>query len=145
MPASESRATTETVTAETIRSGQEELILVVDDEATIRKVTQASLENYNYRVITASDGLEAIAIYAQQPQEIKVVLMDLKMPEMDGLTAMRALKKINPKIKLIATSGLAIQEKITAAELIGIKAFLAKPYTAEKLLLTLGQVIEAND
>ena len=145
LPASESIAATETRTGETIPSGQEELILVVDDEASIREVTKASLENYNYRVITASDGLEAIAIYAQQPQKIKVVLMDLTMPEMDGLTAMRALKKINPNIKLIATSGLATKEKINAAELIGIKAFLVKPYTAEKLLLNLRKVIETND
>ena len=144
LPASESIATIDSVTAETIRSGQEELILVVDDETVIREVTKSSLEAKNYRVITASNGLEAIAIYAQQPQEIKVVLMDLIMPEMDGLTAMRALKKINPKIKLIATSGLASKEKITAAELIGIKAFLVKPYTAEKLLLNLGKVIETN-
>ena len=144
LPASESITTTEIITGETIPSGQEELILVVDDEAPIREVTKETLENYNYRVITARDGIEAIAIYAQQPQEIKVVLMDLTMPEMDGLTAMRTLKKINPNIKLIATSGLATKEKMTAAELIGIKAFLVKPYTAEKLLLNLGEVIETN-
>ena len=60
---------------------------------------------------------------------------------MDGLTAMRALKKINPKIKLIATSGLITKEEITASEKIGIKAFLAKPYTAEQLLLPLGEAI----
>ncbi len=58
-----------------------------------------TLETHNYRVITAGNGLDAIAIYAQQPQEIEVVLMDLRMPEMDGLTAMRALKKINPNVK----------------------------------------------
>ena len=103
LPAAEEIATTETQTGETIPSGRGELILVVDDEAPIREITKATLENYNYRVITASDGLEAITIYAQQPQEIEVVLMDLIMPEMDGLTAMRALKKINPHVKLIAT------------------------------------------
>ena len=144
LPASESIAATETLHGETIPSGEKELILVVDDEASIREVTKASLENYNYRVITASDGLEALAIYVQQPQEIEVVVMDLIMPEMDGLTAMRTLKKINPKIKLIATSGLATKEKITAAELIGIQAFLVKPYTAEKLLLNLAQAIAAE-
>ncbi len=141
LPVSESRATNETITDETISSGRGELILIVDDEAAIREVTQATLETHNYRVITASDGLEAIAIYAQKPHEIEVVLMDLIMPEMDGLTAMRALKKINPHVKLIATSGMATKEKVSAAESIGIQGFLLKPYTTEKLLLHLKQAI----
>lgn len=143
LPAESEIAVTETITGETIPSGRGELILVVDDEATIREVTKATLENYNYRVITASDGLEALAIYAQQPQSIEVVLMDLIMPEMDGLTAMRALKKINPQVKLIITSGLASKEQVTIAESIGIKAFLTKPYSAEKLLLNLSEAISA--
>lgn len=143
LPAESEIAVTETITGETIPSGRGELILVVDDEATIREVTKATLENYNYRVITASDGLEALAIYAQQPQSIEVVLMYLIMPEMDGLTAMRALKKINPQVKLIITSGLASKEQVTIAESIGIKAFLTKPYSAEKLLLNLSEAISA--
>ncbi|MGK7949032.1 MAG: PAS domain S-box protein [Xenococcaceae cyanobacterium] len=144
LPVSAAIATTETITGETLPSGRGELILVVDDEAGIREVTKATLETHNYRVITASDGLEAIAIYAQQPQEIRVVLMDLVMPEMDGLTAMRALKKINPKVKLIANSGIPTKEKVSAAESIGIQAFLLKPYTAEKLLFHLNQAIVAQ-
>ncbi len=143
LPASEAIEVDEAISPKTIPSGRQELILVVDDEATIREVTKATLESYNYRVITASDGIEAIAIYAQQPQEIKVVLMDLMMPEMDGLTAMRALKKINSSVKLIATSGLATQENISAAESIGIQAFLVKPYTTEKLLLNFNEAIAA--
>jgi two-component system, cell cycle sensor histidine kinase and response regulator CckA len=70
--------------------------------------------------------------------------MDLTMPEMDGLTAMRALKKINPAVKLIVTSGLATTDKMIAVESIGIKTFLVKPYTAEKLLLSLAEVVAAN-
>ncbi len=143
LPASEEIGSTEIITGDTntMPLGQGELILVVDDEAPIREVTKASLEKHNYRVLTASDGIDAIAIYAQKSQEIQVVLMDLVMPEMDGLTAMRALKKINPKLKLIATSGTATKEKVSTAELIGIKSFLLKPYTAEKLLLHLNQAI----
>jgi PAS domain S-box-containing protein len=144
LPQSETTGETQTTTSHTIPMGQKELILVVDDEASIREVTQANLESYNYRVITARDGIEAIALYAQQPQAIQAILMDLTMPEMDGLTAMRALKKINPAVKLIATSGLATTDKMIAAELIGIKTFLVKPYTAEKLLVNLAEVIAAN-
>jgi PAS domain S-box-containing protein len=144
LPQGESTAETQTISDSYIPLGQKELILVVDDEATIREVTKANLESYNYRVITAKDGIEAIALYAQQPQEIQAVLMDLTMPEMDGLTAMRALKKINPAVKLIVTSGLATTDKMIAVESIGIKTFLVKPYTAEKLLLSLAEVIAAN-
>ncbi|MGL5941277.1 MAG: PAS domain S-box protein [Waterburya sp.] len=142
LPASAAITANEVIT-ETPLSGQQELILVVDDEVMIQEVTKATLESYNYRVITANDGIEAIAIYAQQPQAIAVVLMDLIMPEMDGLTAMRALKKINPNVKLIVTSGLATKENITTAESIGIQSFLVKPYTAEKLLFNLNKAIAA--
>lgn len=144
LPTSEVNAVPEIVTDETIFSGEQELILIVDDEASIREVTKVTLETHNYRVITASDGIEAIAIYAQQLQDIKLVFMDLTMPEMDGLTAMRTLKKINPQVNLIATSGLATKEKVTAAEAIGIQAFLVKPYTSEKLLLTFRQAIASK-
>ncbi|BAU63670.1 multi-sensor hybrid histidine kinase [Stanieria sp. NIES-3757] len=140
LPASEAIAGTQTMINDTIPFGKKELILIVDDEAPIREITKATLETHNYRVVTANDGIEAIAVYAQQWQEIEVVLMDLIMPEMDGLTAMLALKKINPRVKLIATSGLATKDQVTAAESIGIKAVLVKPYTAEKLLLILSKV-----
>ena len=83
------------------------------------------LVNDNYWVISASDGLEALAIYVQQPQEIKVVLMDLIMPEIDGLTALRALKKINSNVKLIITSGLATKEQVTIAHRINWHQSLA--------------------
>ena len=141
LPASQAIRETEETFDTTISSGREELILLVDDEASIREVTQASLEFHNYRVITASNGIEAIALYAQQSQEIAVVLMDLTMPEMDGITAMRILKKLDPDIKLIATSGMTTKENLTATELIGIESFLVKPYTLKKLLLNVRQAI----
>ena len=141
LPASQAIRETEETFDTTISSGREELILLVDDEASIREVTQASLEFHNYRVITASNGIEAIALYAQQSQEIAVVLMDLTMPEMDGITAMRILKKLDPDIKLIATSGMTTKENLAATELIGIESFLVKPYTLKKLLLNVRQAI----
>ena len=79
--------------------GNGELILVVDDETAICQVTKTSLETYNYKVVTANDGIEAIALYAQHKNEISAVLMDMMMPEMDGLTTIRMLKKINPQVK----------------------------------------------
>jgi two-component system, cell cycle sensor histidine kinase and response regulator CckA len=122
--------------------GNGELILVVDDEPAIRDITKTSLENYNYKAITACDGIEAIALYAEYRNEISVVLTDMVMPALDGLTTIRTLQKINPSVKIIAVSGLATSEKISAATEIGVKAFLAKPYTAQQLLQTINSVKE---
>ena len=124
-----------TRTCKTTEPAWTSLILLVDDEAPILEVTKTNLETHNYRVLTASSGQEAIALYGKHGSEIAAVLMDLTMPEMDGLTAMRTLKTINPAVKLIATSGMATPETLTAlVEKIGIKAFLPKPYTVKQLL-----------
>ncbi|AKG20775.1 hybrid sensor histidine kinase/response regulator [Calothrix sp. 336/3] len=121
-------------------TGNGELILVVDDEDSIRDVTKTSLETYNYQAITACDGIEAIALYAEYRDRISVVLTDMLMPSMDGITTIRTLQKINPGVKIIAVSGLSASDKVNAATDIGVKAFLCKPYTAKQLLQTISNV-----
>jgi PAS domain S-box-containing protein len=140
LPAAETEQT-EPEAKQDLLGGERELILLVDDEAEIREITKKTLETYNYRVLTASDGIEAIAVYAQDQDRIDAVLLDLMMPQMDGLTAMRTLHKINPNIKMIAVSGVTTKERTAAATEIGSQAFLAKPYRTEELLLTLRSVI----
>lgn len=120
--------------------GNGELILVVDDEDSIRDITKTSLETFKYKAITASDGIEAIALYAEHRNEISIVLTDIVMPIMDGLTTIRTLKKINPMVKIIAVSGLISSDKMNTVTEIGVKAFLSKPYTAKQLLQTIGTV-----
>jgi two-component system cell cycle sensor histidine kinase/response regulator CckA len=122
-------------------SGNGEMILVVDDEASIREVTRATLEAYGYRVITANDGAEAIALYTQNREQIGVVLMDMVMPIMDGLATIRALYKIDPHVKVIAVSGLRGNGRLAEITGTGVCAFLSKPYTAETLLKTLYSVL----
>ncbi len=122
-------------------AGRGELILVVDDELAIREVTKATLEAFNYRVLTASDGTEALALYAQQGNEIKVVLTDMMMPFLDGPATIRALLKLNPNVKIIASSGLADNGKAVEAGDLGIRHFLAKPYTADRLLKLLAEIL----
>jgi PAS domain S-box-containing protein len=124
--------------------GNGELILVVDDELSIREITEILLEVNNYKVLTATDGIEAIALYAQHKADISVVLMDMMMPEMDGLTTIQTLGKINPYLKIIATSGLTSNDKMAEAACAGVKAFLSKPYTALELLTTLSSVLKTN-
>jgi CheY-like chemotaxis protein len=76
-------------------------VLVVDDELAVRQITKESLEAYNYRVLLASDGVEAIATYVQEYAQIAVVLLDMMMPHLDTPATMRALQRINPAVKMI--------------------------------------------
>jgi PAS domain S-box-containing protein len=125
-------------------TGRGELILVVDDEDAIRQITKGTLETFNYRVVVAADGTEAVALYAQQRDEIKLVITDMMMPFMDGPATIRALQRLNPQVKIIAASGLGAQDKAAEATALGVRLFLPKPYTAEKLLKALAQVLGAD-
>ncbi|MCA1991707.1 MAG: response regulator [Coleofasciculus sp. S288] len=124
--------------------GHGEVILVVDDEAAIRDVTKTSLETYNYKAMTASDGIEAVTLYAEHRQEISVVLADMMMPFMDGLTTIRTLQKIEPQVKIVAVSGLVSEDKLSQVRHAGVKTFLSKPYTTQELLTTLHEVLQAK-
>jgi len=121
--------------------GHGELILVAEDEGSIREITSSTLEKYGYEVLTANDGAQAVALYAQNRDKIKVVLMDIMMPVMDGHASIRAIHKINPEVKFIAVSGLADKDAHGKFGSTQVKAFLSKPYTAHRLLKTLHEVI----
>ncbi|MEH2152422.1 hybrid sensor histidine kinase/response regulator [Nostoc sp.] len=123
------------------QKGHGELILVVDDEAAIQEITRTSLEDHNYKILVASDGIEAIALYAQNKDKISAVLMDIMLPSLDGLTAIRTLRKINPQVRIIASSGLMSDNKLSAVAAIGVNTFLSKPYTVNELLLSLQKVL----
>ena len=122
--------------------GRDELVLVVDDESSIRLITQQTLEAFGYRVLTASNGAEAVALYAKQPQQIAIVLTDMMMPVMDGAAIIRVLKTINPAVKIIAASGIDSQENLANATKVEVQDFLAKPYTAKTLLKLIREVLD---
>ena len=123
--------------AASLPHGTGELVLVVDDEEGIRKVTQQTLERYGYRVMLAVNGAEAVALYATHHREIAVVLTDMAMPVMDGSAAIVALKAINPEAKIIACSGHAVADGLAQALAEGVQHFIPKPYTAEDMLCAL--------
>ncbi|HEY9637718.1 MAG TPA: response regulator [Coleofasciculaceae cyanobacterium] len=114
--------------------GQQELILVVDDEAAICETTKTMLETYNYRVLTASDGIEAIALFAQHQDKIQGVLIDMMMPSLDGLAIIPLLHRFNPSVYVVAMSGLNSTEAVVQAESVGCQGFLPKPFTTRELL-----------
>jgi PAS domain S-box-containing protein len=144
-PAAESSLTTQAREERpNVPYGRGELVLVVDDEAAIREITRTTLENFGYTALTASDGTEAVALYAQNRDSIGVVLTDMMMPYLDGTATIRALQKINPTVKVIASSGLADDGKATEAGDLGVKTFLSKPYTAEDLLNAIAEVLAST-
>lgn len=135
-----------TFTAQSLElpQGHGELLLLVDDEAGIRETTKILLENYNYQVLTANNGIEAIELYAQYEHKVSLVLMDIMMPAMGGDTAIRTLQKMNPEVKIIGISGLISSEKLSQEMKMKTQAFLPKPYTAQELLHTIDLILSPS-
>jgi CheY-like chemotaxis protein len=122
--------------------GNGEMVLVVDDEASVRTITSQTLLDFGYRALTASDGAGALAIYAEHRNEIAVVLTDMTMPVMDGLNFIRVLTRINPAIKIVAASGLPPNSGSNRHVGASVKYFLMKPYSAETLLKTIRETLQ---
>jgi PAS domain S-box-containing protein len=141
LPATESPGNSEAVRAAELPRGNGECILIVDDEASVRQITQQTLEAFGYRVIVACDGAEALSIYAPRQAEIAAVVTDMMMPIMDGPALIQVLQRMNPKMPILAASGLVAEGQVARAARLGIKHFLPKPYTAETLLKNLKQAL----
>lgn len=124
--------------------GNGELILVVDDESSVRQITRQILETFGYRVVVAAEGTEAIAIFAAQQDSISLVLTDMMMPIMDGHGVIRVLMKMRPGVRIIAASGLTENHVVTKAISSGVKYFLAKPYTAQSLLTKIHEALTSE-
>jgi PAS domain S-box-containing protein len=122
--------------------GNGELILVVDDEDNISRVTKMILENNNYSVLCASDGPDAIAIYAKQMDSIKVVLTDIILPYMDGVSLIRAFKKMKPDMLFVASTGYGEPAHLAELQALNVTNLLNKPYDTQQLLKTLHDVLE---
>ena len=124
-----------------LAAGHGEVILVIDDEASIRQITKETLETYGYRVLTAGDGTEGVAIFVENKARISAVLTDMMMPFMDGSSTIRALRKIDPHTKIIAATGLAGSADPASLAEMGVRTILHKPYTAQKLLSAIGDAL----
>ena len=125
--------------------GHGETILVVDDEPNVLEATAKLLEQNGYKVLTCRDGAEAVEKCGESDAGIQVVLTDVMMPNMDGATMMRRLTEIAPGMCVVATSGLEKDERFDEMKELGLEAFLPKPYTPDKLLGVLRQVIDRSE
>ena len=131
------------VTAEMTR-GNGELVLLIDDEDALRKITGQTLESFGYQVLPAADGVEASTLYATHKDKIAVVLTDMMMPVMDGPATIQVLMRMNPQVRIIAASGLNVKDMVARATSAGVKHFIPKPYTAETLLRMLHTVLNSQ-
>ena len=123
--------------------GIRELILLVDDETEIAELASAMLTDEGYRVVLARDGFEALKIYQQIGNQIGLVILDFFLPVMDGDAVFDELRALNQDVAVVLSSGFAEQSKLGAMLAQGLKGFIPKPYTAEKLLEQVRSTIDA--
>lgn len=119
----------------------EGLILVIDDEEIIRQTAKSILEECGYKTIMATNGEEGIEIYKEHKDEIKAVLLDMVMPKMSGKQAFTEIYNINPDVKVILASGFKQDARVDAILQLGVKEFIQKPYSLNKLASTLDRVL----
>ena len=121
--------------------GNGELILVVDDEPAVRRLASAILVRHGYRTVTAAEGLEGSATFLKHRDEIRLVISDVMMPQMDGPGMLRKLNEVQPGIKSIVITGLGEEHRIAEAKAAGANVVLNKPFTAEQLLTNVRQLL----
>lgn len=124
--------------------GAGELILVVDDDETIRRVASHTLTAHGYRTVTASHGKEAIDVIETGPDVVDLVITDMMMPVMDGAATSAYLEEHHPHIPIIAASGFTAGGPGSSAIGLGISRFIAKPYTTSLLLTSVRDTLREH-
>lgn len=122
--------------------GNRELLLLIEDEAEVAELAAEMLADEGYKVIVAHDGFDALKIYEKLGKQIGLVILDFFLPVMDGDAVFDELRGLNPNVDVVLSSGFAEQGKISSMLTQGLRGFIPKPYTREKLL---GQVRSTLD
>jgi CheY-like chemotaxis protein len=124
--------------------GNNQTVLIVDDEESVRSVARNTLQRRGYRTIEARDGREALEVYREFGREVTLVLLDLTMPYMNGEEVLRELKVITPSVKVLLSSGFNQVEAVRRFTGKGLAGFLQKPYTAMQLAEMIRNIISDN-
>ncbi len=122
--------------------GCNEMVLIVDDENDVREMTTLILEQHGYRVVSAGNGQEAMLRFLENQDAVRLVLTDLMMPVMGGIALIKALQGINPRLSVIATTGLDHDAKKTELAAMGVTEILLKPCDPGKLLAALRRKLD---
>lgn len=123
---------------------EKETILIVDDEEMIRDLGTQILTTRGYKVLTAADGPQAVAMYLAGKDTIDLVILDLTMPHMSGLDVLERIRKINPRAKIVLSSGHRGDEALNPDRFSGASGFLPKPYRADLLVGTVRGVLDSD-
>ena len=123
--------------------GNREYVLIIEDDADIRNLAADMLAEEGYKLILASDGLVALDIYRKIGSLIGLIILDFFLPVLDGDAVFDELRAINPKVNVVLSSGLAEREKVSAMLAQGLRGFIPKPYTREKLLEQVRTALDA--
>ncbi len=118
-------------------------ILVVDDEQNVREVLGDILQFLGHRVLLADSGNAALEIYKEHGEDIDYIILDMRMPKMDGRATLQKLRLTNPQVKVIATSGFDASNEKTYKEM-GIVGFLKKPYNIARVSRMLEEIFESE-
>jgi len=124
--------------------GSRELIMLVDDDDHVLVLAKMILVEADYKLITAKNGLEAITIYQQAHPFIHLVILDYAMPIMDGSEVFEELRMIDPRAIVLLSSGFTEQSKLNQMLALGLRGFLPKPYTREKMLLQVRSALDGS-
>ena len=141
LPATEKAAVKETVPPKGLLEGTE-TILFVDDEDVIIDVNREILESLGYKVVAAKSGQEALEVYRKLQAKISLIILDMIMPGMDGEATYDSLKKVNPELRVILSSGYSKNEQAKAILEKGCQAFIQKPFSISDLSMTIRQVLD---
>jgi signal transduction histidine kinase/ActR/RegA family two-component response regulator len=117
-------------------------ILVVDDQASVRRLARAILERAGFHVLSARDGADAVARYREHAGRIRLVLLDLTMPEMGGAEALRAIRRIDAGARVLLSSGFDEVDALSALASEGIGGFVHKPYRPDELLAKIHRALD---
>lgn len=128
---------------EQVSRGNNEVVLVVDDEQFVLELTRETLAGSGYQVLTAANGTKALETMSSR-DDINVVITDLMMPEVDGIAIIREFKRMRPEVPIIAASGVS-GDDIKRAMQAGADAFLPKPFTADSIQAMLSDVLRTQD
>ena len=140
-PATEEPAPVETLDLTPEAAPVKGSVLVVDDEEIVRDLSQMALEAIGLEVLTARDGLEAVAAVELHGPSLRMVLMDLTMPRMDGAEALRIIRAMQPRLPVILTSGYTEQESLRGVEGLDPSAFLQKPFRVPDLQMRVQRML----
>jgi excisionase family DNA binding protein len=124
-------------------AGDRPTVLVVDDDETVREMLSISLSAADYEVVTAADGSAALAALHRMPCDL--LMADLKMPGMDGLTLIREARKHSPALPVVIVTGLPSEASAIEAIDIGVSGYLTKPFAVSKLLDVVARALASSD